>query len=393
MNIGIFSDCYLPTKNGVSTAIAQARAELLRRGHEVTLFTVAAPGDSGAGDGCGPVQRVPSLPFNPEIELRIALPRQGCINRAVADAGLDIIHTHTEFGLGRAGQAAARAVGLPTVHTLHTLYPDYRHYLPLGRLLPVRTVDAFVRAFVGRCDAVICPSAKGQAYMASCAPGAATTIIPNGVLPEHFCPTSRLRAARAEGRAALGIGAEAPVVLYAGRLAPEKRVVALLQALCPILAADPTVAAVFVGPGPQGRTLASFGNAMGVGDQILLVGPAAWEEMPRFYALADVFATASLSEVHPMTLIEAAACGLPAVARDDPGMCDLVLDGYNGFLVDSDASITARLATLLYDAGTRRAFGRNAACLAARLTVGAHVDRLEALYRRAIEIHPRKAAQ
>jgi 1,2-diacylglycerol 3-alpha-glucosyltransferase len=393
VNIGIFSDCYFPTKNGVSTAIAQARAELLRRGHRVSVFTVAAPGDSGAGDGCGPVHRVPSLPFNRQIELRIGLPRQSRIDRAVAGACLDIIHTHTEFALGRAGQAAAKAGGLPIVHTLHTLYPAYRHYLPLGRFLPVRAIDAFVAAFLQPCDAVVCPAEKGRAYVASCAPRATTTVIPNGILPGRFCPAQAGGDARAEGRAALGIRAEAPVVLYVGRLAPEKRVVALLQALCPLLAADPTACAVFVGAGPQDQMLASIASAMGVASQVFLAGTARWEDMPRFYALADVFITASLSEVHPMTLIEAVSSGLPVVARNDPGMCDLVLDGYNGFLVDSDVEITARLGTLLHDEVTRNAFGRNAASLAARLTIAAHVDRLEALYRRTIEIHSRKAAQ
>lgn len=393
MNVGIFSDCYLPTLNGVSTAIAQVRAELVRRGHRVTVFTVAAPGDSGAPDRCGPVHRVPSLPFNPQIQLRIGLPWQRSIDRAVAAEQIDVIHTHTEFSLGRAGQAAAASLGVPAVHTLHTFYPAYRHYLPLGRLLPRRAVDVIVARFLRRCDAVVCPSEKGQAYVKGCAPFAATRVIPNGILPGRFCPDQPGGALRASGRAVLGLGPGERVVLYAGRLAPEKRVLALLDALRPLLASDPCVRAVFAGAGPQAVALAAAARSLRLDQPVLLPGPVRWEDMPRLYALADVFATASLSEIHPMTLIEAAASGLPAVARTDPSMTGLILDGFNGFLVDSDADITDRLAELLHDDDTRRASGLNAAALSARLTVCAHVDRLEALYRHTIETYPRKAAR
>ena len=93
---------------------------------------------------------------------------------------------------------------------------------------------------------------------------------------------------------------------------------------------------MFVGTGPARDDLAAAACAAGLDRQVLLTGPVAWERMVEIYAIAHAFATASLSEVHPMTLIEAAMCGLPIVARRDVSFVDLVKDGYNGFLVDSD---------------------------------------------------------
>ena len=116
------------------------------------------------------VYRFPSLPFNAGIELRLGLARQGAIDRIVEREKLDLIHTHTEFSLGWAGKRAARCASLPLIHTLHTFYPAYRHYLPLGRLLPERAIGRLLARILAGYDAVVCPSEKGRAYVASCVP-------------------------------------------------------------------------------------------------------------------------------------------------------------------------------------------------------------------------------
>ena len=390
MNIGIFTDCYLPTKNGVTTAIVQARQELERRGHKVVVCTVANPGYLERDPG---VYRFPSLPFNARIELRLGLARQGAIDRIVAREKLDLIHTHTEFSLGWAGKRAARGASLPLVHTLHTFYPAYRHYLPLGRLLPARAINRLLARLLADCDAVICPSEKGRAYVASCLPASRTVVIGNGVSQKRFNPERVTQADRDRTRAALGIEPDDRVILYVGRLAQEKRVLGLLAALRPLLAADASCRAVFVGAGPARDDLAAAARAAGLGRQVLLTGPVPWERMVELYAIAHVFTTASLSEVHPMTLIEAAMCGLPIVARRDVSFVGLVKDGYNGFLVDSDRAIAGMLADILHDETTRRAFASNARSLSAQFTVESHVDRLEELYRQVIDNRSRGVSQ
>ncbi len=410
MNIGIFTDCYLPTKNGVTTVIVQAKHELERRGHKVVVLTVSYPacapmpswnrGFSRSGGGCErpakasiphPVDRIyrfPSLPFRPDIELRLSLPRQAEIDRLVAREQIDLIHTHTEFSLGWAGRCAARRAGLPLIHTLHTFYPAYRHYLPLGRLLPQRAITGLLARFLAPCDVVVCPSEKGRGYVASILPAARTAVIPNGVAAARFDLGRFSEADRGRARAALGIGPAERVILYAGRLAAEKRVLALFAALRPLLAAHPDCRAVFVGAGPARDKIAAAARVAGLARQTFLTGPIPWERMTEIYAIADVFVTASLSEIHPMTVIEAALCGLPVVARRDAGLAGLVFDGSNGFLVDSDVELAGRLAAILDDAAARRMFGENARALAQRFTVEAHVDRLEALYQQII--HHRK---
>ena len=102
--------------------------------------------------------------------------------------------------------------------------------------------------------------------------------------------------------------------------------------------------------------------------------------MHRVYAAADLFVTVSLSEVHPMTLIEAAACGLPVVARRDPAYEGLVCDGYNGYLVDSDEDLALRVAQVLDQDARQHIFSINALTVAAGLSAERHVARVEDLY-------------
>lgn len=384
MNIGIFSDCYLPTKNGVATVIAQSRQELERRGHKVVVFTVASPGVSSRDPG---IHRYPSLPFIPQIEIRLGLVQQAAVDRITAAERLEVIHTHTEFSLGWAGRCAARRAGLPLVHTLHTLYPAYRHYVPAGRLLPERAVYALLARFLRVYDLVVCPSEKGRGYLASIISGVSTAVVGNGAARDRFDPSRVTGEDRDRARASLGIGPADRVILYVGRLAPEKRVLALLHALGPLLHADAACRAVFVGAGPARDAVASAARAAGLQRQVLLTGPVAWERMAHVCAIAHAFATVSLSEIHPMTLIEAILSGLPIVARRDPGCTDLVLDGVNGFLVDSDADVAGRLAAILHDDALRQFLAENAKALAPRLTIEAHVDRLETLYRTVARHH------
>ena len=229
---------------------------------------------------------------------------------------------------------------------------------------------------------LICPSEKGRAYVASFVPGLCTAVIGNGASAERFNLDGITDADRDRARAALGIEPSDRVILYVGRLAQEKRVLALLEALRPLLYADDgcQAASSWV-RGRRGRRWRWQCMKQAWSRRCLFTGRIDWERMAELYAIAHAFATASLSEVHPMTLIEAVMCGLPIVARRDVSFVDLVQDGYNGFLVDSDRGDRRQAGEILQDETKQRAFAHNALTLSGQFTIETHVDRLEALYR------------
>jgi 1,2-diacylglycerol 3-alpha-glucosyltransferase len=377
VNVGIFADCYRPTTSGVVTSLLQLKEGLEQRGHKAIVVAVATPGTVEKDPS---VHLFPSLPFNSASGFRLGVVNQAAIQRIARQHQLDIVHTHTEYSLGWAGKRAAGRLGLPHIHTAHTLHEEYRHYLFCGKLLSARMVQAYLRRFLSGCDTLVCPSRKAQSYYRSFLPGMRITVIRNGVCRARLQPTLLTPEEKAQAREAMGIGAPDRVLLHAGRLAKEKRVLELLDALAPLLLQRADLKALFVGSGPLHGPMIQAAERHNVQRQVLLAGTVDWERMHRYYALADVFVTASLSEVQPMTLIEASMCGLPIVARRDEAYLDLVEEGTNGSLADSDRQLAERVSALLADEARLHQLSANACRLSAHFDVETHVDQLEALY-------------
>jgi len=382
MNIGLFADCYQPTVSGVVTSLLQLKEGLALRGHKVVVFSVTTPGCPQLDAA---VHCFPSLPFNRASGFRLGLVSPRAVQRRVREEKLELIHTHTEYSLGWAGKRAAQRLGLAFVHTAHTLHEAYRHYLPFGRVLPAWFVQHCLRLFLSNCDALVCPSEKARTHFHTFLPDLEAVVIGNGVSRTHFQPQPPSGEQEILTRQALGLHPTDQVILYAGRIAREKRVVDLLEALVPLLQARPQTKVLFVGSGPAERDVVTAVKRNHVDRQIILAGKVEWQQMHQFYSLAHLFVTASLSEMHPMTLIEASLCGLPVVARRDAAYADLVGDGENGYLVASDRAIAARALDLLDDEVTRERFSKNARALSEAFSAERHVRDVEALYRQVIE--------
>ena len=377
LRIALAADCWRPTTSGVVTVIVQLARELVHRGHHVVVVTVDGPGAGASG-----VYRFPSLTFSAASGFRLGLAAPGAVLRILRAEAINVVHTHTEFSLGWAARGAARALGLPLVHTGHTLYEHYRHYLPLGRLVPGRLVRGYLRAFLRGYDALVCPSVKAQGYYAPLAPQTRKAIIGNGLSAAWLAPHRRGGEARQRARQALGIQLDERAVLYVGRMGPEKRVGQLFQLLLSLVQGQEGTRAIFAGCGPLLPAMRQAARKAGAEEKILFPGAVPWEEMPDLYLATDLFASASLSEVQPITLLEAAACGLPAVVRRDDAYQGLVEDGYNGCLADSDEQLAQAITRLLPDAAELRRLSHNAQCLAGGHSIEAQAARLQALYQR-----------
>ncbi|GAK58769.1 glycosyl transferase group 1 [Candidatus Vecturithrix granuli] len=382
MKIGIFTDCYFPTKNGISTSIVHLKEGLEQQGHQVMILTVKYPHYEKQEPT---IYRFPSFPFNSMLELRVGLAAQRTLNRIVQTRQFDILHTHTEFSLGWSAKRAARTLYLPIVHTVHTMYQDYRHYLWGGKCVSPNMIQWFFTRFLAGYDAVICPSQKMQAYLSGFLPALKTVVIGNGVSQTRFSPNRLTTEERARIRGNVGLCASDKMILFVGRLAQEKRVLELLRVLASLLQQHPHYKIVFVGDGPLHQQIQSLARKHAIAQQVILTGYIPWENMYNIYALADLFVTASLSEVHPMTLIEAAMCGLPIVVRRDKSYTDIVQDDCNGCLADTDGQLAEQVAALLQDDVKRHIFSQHALSVAEKLTSEKYVERCEALYKDVIQ--------
>lgn len=359
MRVALFTNNYLPFCGGVTTSVETLRRGLEAAGHEAWVFAPRFPGADRPG---ARVLRYPSIqaPTYPEFALAVPIaPRLAAKARAL---DLDVFHAHHPFLLGPAARRLARRLGRPLVFTYHTRYERYAHYVPLRRAWVERAAVHLSTRFAARADAVIAPSARIRDELRERGVTAPIAVIPTGVDVSHFTPGDRA-AARRE----VGLDPDDPIVLYVGRLDPEKSVERVLAAFERIAGTVPAARLVLVGQGTQAAALRAQAGRSAAAARVHFVGVRPHDALPAWYRAADVFLFASETETQGLVLAEAGACGLPAVAVSAPGCDEVVRDGETGILTKPEPAALADAAIgLLLDGARRAAMSARAREVAAR---------------------------
>ena len=256
------------------------------------------------------------------------------VARAV-DAGCDLVHVQTPFVAHYAGVAAARHAGIPVVATYHTLFEEYvKHYAPF---FPASWLRALARSFSRRqcnaIDAVIVPSAAISERLAGYGVTTPRHIVPTGIPVPARLPDESVRSAF---RQRYGIDQERPVALFVGRVAYEKNIGFLLDAVELARATRPNLLLLIAGEGPALVALQRSVATRGLQASVQFIGYLdRLRELPACYAAADAFVFASRTETQGLVLLEAMAAGLPVVALAKMGTVDILGAG-RGALVPED---------------------------------------------------------
>lgn len=381
MNIAIFTDCYLPIKNGVVTSVLQLKEGLQKKGHNVLILTIEVPNYDETDKN---IYRLPSI-YSGLGEQRFGIINQGAVNRFLKKKKIDIVHTHTEFALGYCGKAVARKLKIPHVHTTHTMWEEYRHYIFNGKLLSRKMVRKIIGMFLKNVSLIIAPSIKAKKYNEELMPEIPVEVVNNGIDVSKFKAKAVTENDIAELKNKFNIKSEDKLFIFVGRIGKEKRVHELLDTVVPILKKDKNVKMVFVGDGPALKDLKHRVKEFDVEDSVVFTGFVSWDIVHILYSMSNIFVTLSLTEVHPMTLIEASMCGLPLVVRKDDSCLDLVDDGVNGYLCDKDEEVTKKLEILIHDDHLLKKFSYASYEISKRFTAENHVDQIEKIYNKVIE--------
>lgn len=365
MRVGVFTNAYRPIISGVVNSIDLIRHELLRQGHVPFVWAPRFPGFREEHAG---VFRYPSLSLTRQVQFPLPLAFR-C--RSLKPLALDILHTHHPFLLGDTARAYARELGIPLVFTFHTQYEQYCHYVPLPQE-PLRRLTRWaVLRFARRCDLLVAPSPMIADWLRDQGLRVWTETVPNAIDLRRFTEASP------DGvRERLGVPAGDRLALYAGRLGVEKNLEFLLEAFAAV--AGPRDHLAIVGDGPVLERLKAR-----AGQRVYFPGRVDYQDMPAWYAAADLFAMSSVTEVKPLVVLEALASGLPVVAVAACGTADTLTHGHDGLLSPCEqpafqASLRQALTTDL------TAMAANARRTALDYGIEGYVRRLVDLYREAV---------
>jgi glycosyltransferase involved in cell wall biosynthesis len=181
---------------------------------------------------------------------------------------------------------------------------------------------------------------------------------------------------------------DSPVLLYVGRLSPEKGAHVLIDALPQILNHLPRLRLRLVGGGNQQHSLRDVVNQNGLSEHVEFVGSVPHHELPRYYAEADALVIPSLSEGLPKVLPEALACGLPVIGTQVGGIPEVVQNGYNGLLVPPNApsALGDAIVTVLGSEETSRALRANARASVERFSWERNIGQFLDMYK-AVMVH------
>jgi glycosyltransferase involved in cell wall biosynthesis len=376
------TDTYPPQVNGVSVVTALSVAGLRERGWSALVVAPEYPSvlpqglafEQSSGDE---IVAVPSIAFPPYPDIRLAAPAYSAIASAIRRFRPDIVHSATEFMIGRLGQIAAARAGAVRLSSYHT---DFSRYTVAYGVPWLRsTVTRYIAQFHRRSARVFTPSAPARDDLRAL--GVVDVEVWGcGVDLSSFNPERRSHALRA----AYGID-ESVVFLHVGRLAAEKGVERIVSAFVRARDLLPAGAArlIIAGAGPQDEALREL-----AGPDVLFLGVLdRTRSLPRLYASADAFLFSSLTETLGLVVLEAMASGLPVIATPAGGVAEHLRDDINGVAVpayDIDAMAQAIVAITL-DAPRRRRLAAGARSTARALDWEAELDRLDVSYRSVLE--------
>ena len=346
----MMTDAYKPYVSGVTSYIDMNKRALEELGHDVYVFTF---GDVDHPDEDPRVIRSPGLPLA-NTGFYVSL-RYRTVAKKLLQS-MDVVHVHHPFLSGRLALIYGTRKNIPVVFTNHTRYDLYAQarlpFMPME--ISQSLLQAYMPDFCSAVDLVISPSRGMERILRQYGIESPIEVVPNGANLKPF------HKAKPLSRAEFGFTREDVLLVYMGRVAPEKNIEFLLQAFAGVARTVPNVYLLILGGGQKEHEekLRPLPGELGIEDRVRFMGMIPYDQLPSYLAMCDAFVTASVTEVHPYSVIEAMATGLPIMGIDSPGVGDSIEDGVSGLLSTEDiASFTAKLTYLCLNKSLQKKMG------------------------------------
>ncbi|CAM3585857.1 glycosyltransferase [Erysipelothrix urinaevulpis] len=335
MRIGLFTDTYEPDINGVVISIKTLKNALEKLGHTVYIVTNQPSITQTSYDNN--ILRLPGVELKFLYGYVMSSPLHMQAMDFIEEMDLDVIHVHSEFGVGLFARYVSNTLSIPLISTYHTTYEDYTHYV---NILGSKIMDQFSKKAVAKMSRslskssqiIIAPSEKTKLMLMGYDIKKEIVVIPTGLDLERFRNIDEEKLLDIKSQYVKeGIFH----FVYIGRLAKEKGIDVVLEGFDALLKTKTKARLLIVGAGPSMDDLQADVKKRGLSKDVEFIGAVPSDDVPYYYHIADAFTSASLTETQGLTFIEALACGKPVFARPDEPLEGIIIDQETGFLFET----------------------------------------------------------
>lgn len=387
MRIGIFTETYTPYISGLVTSEVMLKHALEKLGHEVYVVTANLENFKYSYDEKERVLKIPGIPTGIyDSRLTGIYPIKAI--KKIKSWNLDVIHSQTEFAIGTFARIFGKQYGIPVVHTYHTMYEDYVHYITKGYFTKpgIKLVEYLTKFY---CDKtvteLIVPTKKAyDLFKEKYKVDRNIHIIPTGIEISRFYKENSKIQDIINLKRKLNINDTDFVILFVGRLAEEKNVEFLLESHEEIIKKHNNAKLLIVGDGPDINKYKELSIKYKIDNNTIFTGKVPWDDMPKYYQIADVFATASRSETQGLTVVEAMAAEIPVVCVDDDSFKIVVIDDLNGKLFKNKKEYVKIIDELIKDNKLLLRLGTQARISAEPYSSKYFAERVLEVYKKAV---------
>lgn len=355
MRVGIFTESYPPLVNGVSTSILMLEHALTKLGHEVFIITVSDNKKDYVLENNGHILRLPSVNLANCYDYKMTSVYPIKAVNMIKKMNLDVIHSNVEFTVGIFARVVSEQLSIPLVHTYHTNWEDYTHYITKNKKILDDICKKLLKYLVvffedKTVTELIVPSNKiYNLFKDKYKFTKNIHIIQTGIETSKFYKENFNQKDINSLKKKLGIKKKDFVVMTVSRLAKEKSVDRIINNHKELVKKYSNMKLLIVGDGPDIDKLKDEAKSLGVSDSVIFTGKVPLNDIPIYYQLGNVFVTASKSETQGLTVVEAISSSLPVVAVKDDSFVNSVIEDFNGFVFTDDEKYINSISKIYED--------------------------------------------
>lgn len=391
MRVGIFTESYPPLVNGVSTSILMLEHALTKLGHEVFIITVSDKKKEYTLENNGHILRLPSVNLANCYDYKMTSVYPIKAVNMIKKMNLDVIHSNVEFTIGIFARVVSEQLSIPLVHTYHTNWEDYTHYITKNKKIFDDICKRLIRYLVvffedKTVTELIVPSNKiYNIFKDKYKFTKNIHIIQTGIETNKFFKENFDQKSINSLKKKLGIKKKDFVVMTVSRLAKEKNVDQIIKNHKELIKKYSNMKLLIVGDGPDFYKLKEEAKELGISDSVIFTGKVLLNDIPIYYQLGNVFVTASKSETQGLTVVEAISSSLPVVAIKDDSFVNSVIEDFNGYIFENDEKYIDSISKLYEDRNIYNRFSNQSRILSSNFSSEYFALKVLKVYEVAIE--------